>query len=144
MKRTLIALVATVLCCLLLFAGCAENKEIAYITDMERYADMQRKADKIDVTFDNYSGAPFRFTITDEADLEEIMEILFSETLTYLGGETNDGNHTSITIYQGEKTYPVSVVVNGENKRYYAFSTARLQTKITALATALGAFESVK
>lgn len=130
------------LSCLLLFSGCLEK--ISFITDIERYSDMQKQADKIDVEFDNYSGETFRFTVTSEDDLEEIMEILFSETLSYSGKEFPVGDNTFIKIYQGEKTYNLSVRFISENEKYYVFSTKKLQSKITALATALGAFEGVE
>ncbi|MCH5196387.1 MAG: hypothetical protein J1F28_06720 [Oscillospiraceae bacterium] len=142
MKKVFITLVAAALGCLLLLSGC--SKKISSITDIERYSDMQKNADKIDVKFDNYSGEPFRFTITNEDDLEEIMEILFSETLSYLGEEFPVGDNTFITIYQGEKSYSLSVRFISENEKYYGFSPAKLQPKIKAIATALGAFDNVE
>ena len=42
--------------------GCA--KEVNSITDFSKFADMtQDGTNKIEVTFDNYSGYPFYFTI---------------------------------------------------------------------------------
>lgn len=141
MKRTLIALISTILCCLLLFAGCAENKEIIYITDVERYADMQQQADKIDVDFENGTQKGFQFTITDEDDIDEIMSIIFSDTLLKYADDTlPPGFNTKITIYQGEKSYTVNVSFISENGKLYSFSTNNLKDKITVLAVAAGAF----
>lgn len=149
MKKFLASIVATLLSCIFLFAvvGCAGN--ISFITDIERFSDMQKQADKIDVDFDNATKEGFEFAITDENEIAEIMEIIFSETLTndhdpYFASP----NDTSIMIYQGEKTYSLGVRYIDENSaRYYFrfyFSTSRLEKKITELATARGAFDSVE
>ena len=60
------------LCCLV---GCA--KEVNTITDFSKFEGMTKDGtDKIEVTFDNYSGYPFYFTIEDKDDIDEIMEII--------------------------------------------------------------------
>ena len=143
MKRTLFTLVTTIICCLFLlsFAGCSENKEIIYITDVKRFADMQQQADKIDVDFENGTQKGFQFTITDEKEIDEIMSIIFSDTLLkYDDDALPPGFNTRITIYQGEKSYTLNVSFISENGKLYSFSTNNLKDKITVLATASGAF----
>ena len=65
--------------------GCSQNDdknrnnetEIDVITDFKKFSDMTREGtDKIDVTFDNHSGYPFYFTVQDQDDIAEIMEII--------------------------------------------------------------------
>lgn len=138
MKKVFAAGLSVVLGCVFLaaIAGCSKN--ISSITDFKRYSDLQSRADKIDVQFDNHTGTPFEFSVTDEADLKEIMEILLSEKLRRFDG-IFDGDHTVLVLYQGEKTYSVSVHANRENEVYYGFSTSKLRDKIASLAAAMGA-----
>lgn len=138
-----IILVFTVCC--ILFGICAVTagcSSIERITDIDFYADMQRQTDKIDVDFDNGTQEGFKFTLTDENDIEEIMDIIFSDTLNDLGKEPQPpGGNTYITVYQGEKAYSLSVHFITVNGRLYTFSTRRLSDKILELATARGAFD---
>ncbi len=124
-------------------AGCSDP--IKHITDMERFADMQETADSIDVEFDNYTGKPFKFTIENENDIAEIMNIVLTEELNNLwNGAIQPGDNTFITIHQCEKSYSLSVRINSEKDTNYSFATDKLQSKIIALATAFGAFESAE
>lgn len=144
MKKVLTVVISALLSCILIFAfvGCEDAANIERITDIGFYADMQRQADKIDVDYDNATQAGFKFSITDENEIEEIMDIIFSETLNDLGKQAYPpmGN-THITIYQGEKAYGMSVRFITFNNRLYAFSTSNLSDKIFELATARGAFD---
>ena len=120
------------------------SKEITTISDFSKFADMTRETDKIEVEFDNYSGYPFYFTIEDQEDIEEIMNIIFSASFTKMGTEPNGGDHTSITIIQGEKEYKMHAFMNKEGQYYYSFSTTELQLKINELAREAGAFDGVE
>lgn len=120
--------------------GCSDTKAIVHITDMERFADMQESADSIDVEFDNHTGKPFKFTVEDENDIAEIMNIILTDELNNLGKEFPPGDNTFFTIHQGEKSYSLSVRINSEKDTYYAFSTDKLQSKIIDLATEQGAY----
>ncbi len=146
-------LIATVLAFVLItcLIGCVnwndskeDNKEIHSITDFSKFSDMTRETDKIEVTFDNYSGYPFYFTIEEQEDIDEIMNIIFSSSFEKQGKEMNDGSHTSIQIIQGEKEYGMHISRNKEGEYYYSFSTTELYDKITELAEEAGAFESVE
>lgn len=130
-----LALIATI--CAVFLSACSEK--ISFITDIQRFSEMKRFADKIDVKFDNNSGAPLEFSIVDKNDLNEIMEIIFTESFDCLGNEPNDSNHTTLIIYQGEKSYSLSIHANIENKKYYAFSTSKLEDKINTLAKSFDA-----
>ena len=145
--KKLIAFVLALVCVLGLVScvsGNNENeKEVNTITDFSKFADMTRETDKIDVEFDNYSGYPFYFTIEDQEDIEEIMDIIFSASFTKMGTEPNAGDHTSITIIQGEKEYKMHAFMNKEGQYYYSFSNTDLLTKIQELAREAGAFENV-
>lgn len=145
--KKLIAFVLALVCVLGLVScvsGNNENeKEVNTITDFSKFADMTRETDKIDVEFDNYSGYPFYFTIEDQEDIEEIMDIIFSASFTKMGTEPNAGDHTSITIIQGEKEYKMHAFMNKEGQYYYSFSTTELQLKINELAREAGAFENL-
>ena len=140
MKKTLsLMLVFMLLACLV---GC--SKEVNSITDFSKFFDMTRDGtDKIEVTFDNYSGAPFYFTIEDQEDVDEIMNIIFSSSFKKMEKEVNDGDHTSMKIIQGEKEYQLHAFMNKEGQYYYSFSTPDLQTKIQELAREAGAFENI-
>ncbi len=145
--KKLIAFVLALVCVLGLVScvsGNNENeKEVNTITDFSKFADMTRETDKIDVEFDNYSGYPFYFTIEDQEDIEEIMDIIFSASFTKMGTEPNAGDHTSITIIQGEKEYKMHAFMNKEGQYYYSFSTTELQLKINELAREAGAFKNL-
>ena len=137
--KKILSFVLAFLCIFSLF-GC--EKEINHITDFSKYSDMTRETDKIEVTFDNHTGAPFYFTIENKEDIDEIMDIIFSSTFENSGKEVNDGTHTSIRIFQGEKVYSMHVARNMEGKNYYAFSTVDLMNKIEELAREAGAYEN--
>ena len=127
------ALSAVIVCCLAFsLFGC--GIEIKSITDFSEYADMTRETDKIEVTFDNDSGSPFYFTIEKQEDIRQIMSIVFSSTFKNMGKEPFDGNHTYISIIQGEHKYDLHLLMNKEGKNYYSFATDDLQNKINELA----------
>ena len=138
MKKFFVPLLLTVLCCLSILglAGC--KAKVSTITDIDRYSQMTSAADKIDVCYDCGAEDYLRFTVTDEADIAEIMEILFSDTLSNQGKQLPpQGLNTFIVIYQGENSYSVDVHQIYYNQRLYTFSTSRLADKITALASAI-------
>ena len=83
------------------------SEEIIRITDLLEYSTMTKETDRIDVTFDNNTGVPFYFSITNEEEIKQIMHIIFTGVLKKQSKETNDGNHTSIKIIQGEETYSI-------------------------------------
>lgn len=146
MKKTALLILTALL--LMLSVGCTlyeidekeDGKEINSITDFSKLSDMTRETDKIDVEFDNYSGSPFYFTIEKQDDIDEIMDIIFSSSFTKMGKEMNSGDHTSITIIQGEKEYHIHSFMNKEGEFYYSFATVELQTKLQELAREAGAF----
>ena len=146
MKKLIVFVLALV--CVLGLVSCVsgnnENeKEVNTITDFSKFADMTKDGtDKIEVTFDNYSGSPFYFTIEDKENIDEIMDIIFSSSFDKCG-EMNDGSHTSIKIIQGEKEYKMHVSQNKEGESYYSFSTPDLYLKINELGEAAGAFENL-
>lgn len=72
---------------------------------------MTKETDRIDVTFDNNTGVPFYFSITNEEEIKQIIHIIFTGVLKKQSKEINDGNHTSIKIIQGEKTYSIAFLV---------------------------------
>lgn len=122
--------------------GCSDAKTIVHITDMERFADMQESADSIEVEFDNHTGKPFKFTVEDKNNIAEIMNIVLTEELANMGKDYPPvGDNTWIIIYQGEKSYRLSVRHNSEKKVYYGYSFD-LQSKIIELATAQGAYDT--
>ncbi len=140
MKKTLSLVFAFIL--LACLVGC--RKEVNTITDFSKFSDMtQNGTDKIEVTFDNYSGYPFYFTIEDQEDIDEIMTIIFSSSFNKMEKDVNGGDHTSMKIIQGEKEYQLHAFMNKEGQYYYSFSTTDLQTKIQELARKAGAFEDV-
>ena len=140
MKKTLsLILVFVLLACLV---GC--SKEVNTITDFSKFSDMtQDGTDKIEVTFDNYSGYPFYFTIEDQDDIDDIMNIIFTSSFSKMGKDVNGGDHTSMKIIQGEKEYQLHSFMNKEGQYYYSFSNTDLLTKIQELAREAGAFEDV-
>ena len=119
------------------------NKEINTITDFSKFDGMVKETDKIEVTFDNHSGVPFYFTIEEKEDIDEIMNIIFSSSFEKRGKELNDGDHTSIKIFQGENVYNMHVLGNKDGQYYYSFSSADLQDKIIELARDAGAYGSL-
>ncbi len=142
MKKTL-SLVLALITLMLCLVGCA--KEVNTITDFSKFSDMtQDGTDKIEVTFDNHSGSPFRFTIEEKEDIEEIMHIIFSATFEKMKQDVNGGSNTSIKIIQGEKTYSMGVMRNYEGKTGYTFTTTELQDKIIELAREAGAFDGIE
>ena len=142
MKKLIALTLALVLllCCLV---GCA--KEVNTITDFSKFEGMTKDGtDKIEVTFDNYSGYPFYFTIEDKDDIDEIMEIIFSASFNKMEKEVNGGDHTSIKIIQGENEYNLHAFMNKEGRYYYSFTTTELLSKIQELAKETGAFDWVE
>lgn len=117
--------------------------EIENITDFSKFSTMEQITDRIEVTFDNNSGVPFYFAIENEADIDEIMEIIFSSSFKKRGKEINDGNHTSIKIIQGDREYVMHTSNNKNGDYYYSFSTTELYDKIVELAREAGAYENV-
>lgn len=144
MKKIWITIIIGVMCFMSMFALAACSKSISKITDIARYSDMQKVTERIDVEFDNNSGKAFFFSITEETEITEIMELLFSETLIDLKSDYPPGDNTYLTIVQGEKNYTLSVRANKENKNYYSFKTNTLQTKINAIARERGAYDGVE
>jgi len=144
MKRKFLAALVGILCCMSVFSVFACSKSVSKITDMKRFSDMQKTADRIDVEFDNHSGRAYEFSIENAKDIAEIMEILFSESLVNLKGSYPPGNNTYITVIQGENEYTLSVRINKENKNYYSFASNALETKINDIARANGAFDGVE
>ena len=122
----------------------AAKEKVGTVTDFSKFSNMTRETSKIEVTFDNNTGAPFYFTIEDQEDIDEIMNIIFTDTFENMGEEVNDGNHSSIKIIQGERIYDMSLSANKEGKYYYSFSTTDLYDKIIELAREAGAFEGVE
>ena len=84
MKKTLLGLSAMIVLfslfgCSYFFGGESDaDKEINTITDFSKYSNITRETDKIEVEFDNYTGKTFYFTITDEEEIDKIMDIIFS------------------------------------------------------------------
>lgn len=140
-----IRLITGVMVCAMLFTlfGCVADKKIQSITDFSKFSNMTRQTDKILVEFDNYTGDPFYFTIEDQEEIDEIMEIIFSSSFKKMEKEANGGDHTSITIVQGEEEYHMHTFMNKEGTCYYSFSTTDLQLKINELAREAGAFDNV-
>ncbi len=137
MKKFLALLAVVVL--LFSFVGC--GKQITKITDFERFESMTKETDRIEVEFDNHTGKPFYFTITDQNDIDAVMEIIFSSEVEKIKNEPMAGDNTSFTLFQGEKEYRMHFRVNKEGKNYYNFATDDLQNKIRELATDVGAYE---
>ncbi len=125
---------------LLALNGC--EKDITKITDFERFADLTENTDRIEVTFDNNTGVPFYFTISDEDEITEVMQVLLSAQLKDAGKVPMAGDNTSFTIYQGEKQYSMSFRVNKEGDHYYTFSDSSLQDILRELAREAGAYET--
>ena len=105
---------------------------------------MTRYTERIDVTFDNHTGAPFCFTIEDQAEIEKIMDIIFSASFVKMKQEVNGGSNTSIKIVQGDRVYSMGAIRNYEGKIGYTFTTTELQDEITKLAREAGAFDGVE
>ena len=145
--KKLITLVLALVCVICLVSCVSENneneKEVNTITDFSKFADMTKNGtDKIEVTFDNYSGSPYYFTVEDKEDIDEIMNCIFSSSFAKMKKEVNGGDHTSLKIIQSEKEYQLNAFMNKEGEYYYSFATTDLQTKIHELAREAGAFEN--
>ena len=141
MKKTL----SLILLFMLLVCSVGCSKEVNTITDFSKFSDMtQDGTDKIEVTFDNYSGSPFYFTIEDQEDVDEIMNIIFSSSFNKMEKEANGGDHTSMKIIQGEKEYQLHAFMNKEGRYYYSFLNTDLQTKIQEIAREAGAFKNIE
>lgn len=145
MKKTFYAFALCALFCLsvMFFAGCsATEKEINCVTDI--FTDMQPQTDKIEVRFDNNTGKPFKFTVENKDDIHSIMDTVLNEKLVFLGSfPPPPGDNTSITIFQGENAYLLSVNIICFKENNYAFSTNSLEEKIRELAVAAGAYENI-
>ena len=140
--KKLIALVLVSVCVISL-VGC--TKKVSTITDFSEFSDMTKEGtDKIEVTFDNNSGAPFYFIIEDKEDIDEIMDIIFSASFEKMCKEVNGGSNTSIKILQDETTYSMGVMRNYEGQNGYTFTSTELQDKIIELARKVGAFEGIE
>ncbi len=120
--------------------GC--GKEIKTIADFKRFESMTKETEKIEVCFDNNTGVPFYFNIFDQAEIDEIMEIIFSTELKNAGNEPSAGDNTSLTIFQRDKKYTVHFRVNKEGRNYYFFTNDDLQDKIRELAREAGAYDT--
>lgn len=121
----------------------SNDTDIENIVDFSNYSTMEQHADRIEVTFDNNTGVPFYFTIEDEEDIDDIMEIIFTSSFKKNGKETNDGSHTSIKIIQGEKAYVLHTSSNKNGDYYYSFSTTELLDKVAELAQEAGACKTI-
>ena len=138
--KKLLALTLALTVFLACFVGC--TKEVNTVTDFSKFEGMIKDGtDKIEVTFDNYSGYPFYFTIEDKEDIDEIMEIIFSASFNRMEKEVNGGDHTSMKIIQGENVYNMHVFMNKEGRHYYSFATTDLQVKLQEIAREKGAFD---
>ena len=125
---------------LICLVGC--TKEVNTVTDFSKFEGMTKDGtDKIEVTFDNYSGYPFYFTIEDKDDIDEIMEIIFSASFNRMDKEVNGGDHTSMKIVQGEMVYNMHAFMNKEGRYYYSFTTTELLTKLQELGREAGAYD---
>lgn len=125
---------------ILSIGGCA--KESQRINDFSWLSSLkQDQTNRIEVCFDNYSGATFRFTIEEQADIDEIMNIIFSSTFIRMPDGLHAGCNTSITIIQGEKKYGLNVMTITEGRHNYKFETTELSDKISELARKAGAFD---
>lgn len=116
--------------------GCSQAA--SKIDDFSAYSNMLKSADRIEVKFDNYTGSPYFFTIENKDDIEEIMELIFSD-LDCVGKEFPVGDNTFMTICQGEQSYSFSDRFISEKGKYYMFS-ADLHQKIYKAAEKNGAF----
>lgn len=146
MRKSYISIIVSAMLyfAMFLFAGCSNtSNDVITITDIEYYSDMQMEADRIEVKFDNSTGNYFKFTIDNKNDITDIMNIVLNDKLNNLGNEAiAPTDNTSFTVYQGEKAY--SIALNGvmANGNHYAFSSIDLQSKITDLAIAQGAYDT--
>ena len=133
MKKFLIVLVIVILSFVLLVATVGCTKNIPSITDVNRFADMQKTADKI-VVHGGYEPTPIDYTITDKAEIEEIMDTVFSTTLRKepAGSIVPPVDDIVIKIYQGEKIFELNVFYIFENGRIYLLSSA-LRDKIAKI-----------
>ncbi len=126
MKKPIILCLALVL--VFSMAGCGQK--IEKITDFERFDSMTKETDRIDVTYDNNSGVPYYFSIIDQAEVDAVMEIIFSSVVEDAGNEPMAGDNTSLKIHQGNNQYSLHFRVNKEGEKYYNFVTDELQKKI--------------
>lgn len=140
MKKLTLLILALI--CVLGLGGC--TKEVHTITDFSDYSDMTRETNKIEVEFDIHSGYPFCFTIEEQEDIDEIMDIVFSSSFMNMGKEMYAGASTVLTIIQGEKEYHINVSMNKEGENYYSFETNELQLKIYELAREAGLYEGIE
>lgn len=137
MKKFLFSMMTVTYVFLLLFSAVCCSNKISSISDLKRFSDMQKRADKIEVDFDNGTQEGFLFTITDESEISDIMEIISTSSLESCGkidAPAPLGN-TYITIYQGVKTYHLGVYYALQDDEFYRFTTRNLYNKIYELAT---------
>ncbi len=135
-------LLSLVMIAFLLISMTACGKQITKITDFERFESMTKETDKIEVNFDNNTGAPFYFTISEQAEIDAIMDIIFSSTVENAGKEAMAGDNTSLTIFQGENKYVIHFRTNKEDKNFYNFTSRALQDKIIELAREARAYDT--
>lgn len=129
----------------LLFAmvGCSDTKTVEYITDIEGYETMQQGGDKIEVYFENGTRYGFPFTIEEQIDIDEIVNLLLSTRLEKLGdGPVAPGDNTHFTVYQGDKAYGIALSGVTSNGDRYGFTSNDLRKKISEIAAAKGAFDT--
>lgn len=133
----------TAILLMLSLAGCAKQPQC--ITDFSRYSSLkQNETDRIEVVFDNYSGVRFRFTIEEQDDIDEIMNIIFSSSFKRMPDGLYAGDNSFLTIIQGEKKYGLGLSMISEKKHTYQFKTTELSDKIRELAREAGAFDGKK
>lgn len=140
MKKNVITLVSITLACLFLVSLVGCSRRVSKITDVKSFSDMHRQADKIDVQINIGLKEVFNFSITEKNEIEEVMQVLFSATLSNkidpLFAATDYFPY--ITIYQGEKTYSLCARYIEENGQPYYFLSSNLVDKLIELATARG------
>lgn len=120
----------TILVLLLFLMSCGRNENDSLkITDFEKYSDLQRNPVKIHVNYsDAYIG---EYDITDEVQIEEIMEILFERTEFEKGDPlAAGGNSDMVLIYEGGEEVLVSLYSICEGKAVYYYTSSELLDKV--------------
>ncbi len=116
---------------ILILSSC--KKSINYITDIPEYKKLTKEVDKIEVQYDTNDGYTFDFTIDDQDELNEIMDLILNTKLEK--STIMDGGHTVLYIYKDSKVYRVSVSSVGYKDLVYAFETSGLYYKIEEIYT---------
>ncbi len=146
-KTAIIILLSTILCFgLFSFVACSNSdNEINTIKDIEFYSEMKAGGDKIDVDFNNGKKNGFQFSIDEESDIREIVDLVLTAKLTNI---VNDApapmGNISFTIHQGTNSYGISLngIVIDNSSRYILSTNDELREKINAIATEKGAFDT--